>query len=90
MGSLDPLGAIFPREDIVKVVHNAPFERCILGEVGLELRGVFDSLKAVRHICGGKIKGGFGLASVCRRELGIELDKGEQSSDWSRRPLSES
>ena len=25
---------------------------------------------------------------VCERELGIELDKTEQTSDWSARPLS--
>jgi ribonuclease D len=24
---------------------------------------------------------------VCERELGVSLDKGEQTSDWGRRPL---
>ena len=31
--------------------------------------------------------GGHGLAMVCERELGVSLDKGEQTSNWSRRPL---
>ena len=28
------------------------------------------------------------LREVCRRDLGIEVDKAEQASDWARRPLS--
>lgn len=31
--------------------------------------------------------GGHSLARVCERELGIELDKSCQTSNWSRRPL---
>jgi ATP-dependent Lhr-like helicase len=32
---------------------------------------------------------GSSLAAVCKRELGRSLDKTEQTSDWTRRPLSE-
>ncbi|MCA9559229.1 MAG: ribonuclease D [Myxococcales bacterium] len=71
----------------VKVVHNASFERRILGNVGLELDGVFDTLSASRRLRG-KQPDGHGLAAVCRRELGFTLDKGPQMSDWARRPLS--
>ena len=30
---------------------------------------------------------GHTLAKVCERELGASLDKSQQTSDWSRRPL---
>lgn len=29
------------------------------------------------------------MAMVCERELGIALDKNEQTSDWAQRPLSD-
>lgn len=32
--------------------------------------------------------GGHSLAMVCERELGLLLDNCEQTSDWTRRPLS--
>ena len=33
------------------------------------------------------ISEGHSLGTVCRRELGIKLDKRYQRSNWSRRPL---
>ena len=37
----------------------------------------------------GKVEGGHGLKAVCARELGVTLDKSEQTSNWARRPLSD-
>lgn len=34
-------------------------------------------------------EGGHTLREVCRRELGKPLDKSQQTSDWSQRPLSD-
>jgi len=86
---LAPLAGLLASEVVVKVIHNASFERRVLGAAGFEIRGVFDTLTASRAARGRSVLGGHGLAAVCERELGVELDKGEQTSDWTRRPLTE-
>ena len=60
----------------------------MLAGVGIEIKGVFDTLTVSRTLRGTNVLGGHGLAMVCERELGASLDKGEQTSDWARRPLS--
>lgn len=86
---LEPLTRIFESSDILKVIHNASFERSVLAKLNLTLVNVFDTLTASRRIRGKRIEGGHGLAAVCERELGRSVDKSEQTSDWTRRPLSE-
>ena len=86
---LAPLGGLLASEDVVKVIHNAEFERSVLGRLGFEIRGVIDTLEVSRERRGRDAAGGHGLAAVCARELGIELDKREQCSRWRRRPLTE-
>jgi len=75
---------------VVKVIHNASFERRVLAQHGIDILNVFDTLAMSRKIRGRPAQGGHGLAAVCQRELGIYLDKSEQTSDWMRRPLSKS
>ena len=84
---LSPLASVLMSERPAKVIHNAPFERRILGEQGYALRGVVDTLALSRALRGAKLVCGHGLAAVCKRELGITLDKGLQTSNWARRPL---
>lgn len=84
---LEPLARIFESPTIVKVIHNATFERSVLLRANISLANVFDTLAASRRIRG-KTPGGHSLAAVCRRELDKVLDKGQQVSDWTRRPLS--
>ena len=60
----------------------------MLAQAGIELNGVFDTLEASRAKYGPDVLGGHGLATVCERELGLSVSKGEQTSDWTRRPLS--
>lgn len=85
---LAPLGAVFASRDIIKVIHNAKFERRILAKEGLEIVAVFDTLDASRRNHGREILGGHGLAAVVARELKLHLNKSEQTSNWTHRPLS--
>ena len=73
---------------IIKVIHNARFERRILAKAGLEIAAVFDTLDASRRNHGRDVLGGHSLAAVVERELNLCLNKGEQTSNWTRRPLS--
>jgi ATP-dependent Lhr-like helicase len=87
VGDLAPLREVMSATRPQKVIHNARFERRVLAAVEVTLDGVFDTLEASRRIRGPEAIGGHGLAAVCERELGFSLDKGEQTSDWSHRPL---
>jgi ATP-dependent Lhr-like helicase len=80
------LAPLLSSQHPIKLIHNAKFERAVLGQYGLALDGVVDTITlsrrkhpedGVRH----------DLRSVCERELGYTLDKTAQKSDWTRRPL---
>ena len=60
----------------------------ILGAAGLLIEGVVDTLLSSRRLRGRDAPGGHSLAAVCERELGLALDKSEQTSNWACRPLS--
>lgn len=87
VGDLEPLRPLLASRDVLKVIHNAHFERRVLGELGLDVHGVYDTLDASRKLRGMKVRDGHRLESVCKRELGVTLSKNEQVSDWTRRPL---
>jgi ATP-dependent Lhr-like helicase len=88
VADLEPLAGVLGEATIMKVIHNASFERSVFARFGIGIAPVTDTLalSRKRH---GKIDGGHGLKAVCARELGIVLDKGEQTSNWARRPLTE-
>ena len=88
MEDFNPVARLMADESRMRVIHNAPFERRILRQEGMDIRNVYDTLVASREIYGRKTNGGHGLAAVCERELGVSLDKSCQRSNWSRRPLS--
>ncbi len=86
---LGALARLLRSPSVTKVIHNASFEKRILGASGIVIDPVFDTLAASRALCGRTVLGGHSLASVCERELGLLLDKSEQTSDWRKRPLSD-
>ncbi len=88
LDTLEPLREILERVRPVKIIHNAPFERSVLGRLGFRIDGVYDTLSVSRSLRGRRVEGGNSLGAVCRRELGIGLNKILQRSDWARRPLS--
>ncbi len=83
---LSPLAPLMADTQVPKVVHYAPFETEVMKRYGMPLRNVFDTC-AESRTQRGKVDGGHNLKAVCARELGIELDKTDQTSDWTRRPL---
>ena len=85
---LEPLARILESPAIVKVIHNATFERAVLQRSNIGIANVFDTLAASRRIRG-RQPGGHSLAAVCRRELDMVIDKTMQISDWTRRPLTD-
>ena len=87
LAPLDPLRPVMEGAEVLKVIHNADFEREMLGKHGIKIEGVYDTLAASRkkHRKGGV--SGHKLGDVCERELGIYLDKALQLSDWTTRPL---
>ncbi len=83
---LSALGRILVNADLPKVIHNAQFERSVLGGLGMEIEPVVDTLTLSRKKYG-QLGGGHALLAVARRELDVVLDKRWQTSDWTARPL---
>ncbi len=87
VGDLAPLSRVLGASAVEKIIHNAQFERSVLGALGIELENVYDTLVASRQRRGA-LGAGHSLRAACRRELDLVVDKGCQTSDWSARPLS--
>ena len=89
LDDLNPLTRLLSASGTLKLIHNASFERSVLGAHGLTIEPVLDTLARSRAMRGRSVEGGHSLKAVCARELGVELPKEEQTSDWTRRPLTE-
>jgi ATP-dependent Lhr-like helicase len=87
VGDLTPLECVMNAPRPQKVIHNARFERRMLASAGIGLLGVIDTLEVSRRVRGADALGGHSLGMVCERELGVTVDKSQQTSNWSRRPL---
>lgn len=82
---VSPLGPLLRDAQITKVIHNAAFERRVLGALGLEVTPVVDTLQLSRALRGRRLS--HRLDAVVDRELGMTMDKSAQTSRWEDRPL---
>ncbi len=83
---VSPLGVVMATPGITKVLHGSDFDITSLKrDFGWEFAGLFDTAIAARFLG----QRSFGLAAVVAAELGVRMEKGEQTSDWSIRPLPE-
>jgi ATP-dependent Lhr-like helicase len=83
------LSTILSSESTTNVIHHAPFEREVLGRHGLTIHPVVDTRELSARVHGEDVVGGHSLRAVCARELGMSLDKAEQTSRWTQRALSD-
>lgn len=82
---LEGLGQVLADPDVTKVFHDAEYDVLILKrEYGFDFRSLFDT-RVAAAVLGSSAPG---LASVLEGRFGVKLDKSQQRSDWSRRPLS--
>jgi DNA polymerase I len=93
MHLFEPLKAILENPEIVKIIHNAKFEyKWFLKKCGIFIQNPFDTMIASQLIYyndENDPKMAHNLGAVARRNIGEDLDKTEQSSNWGARPLSE-
>ena len=81
---LTPLAPLLADPSIVKVVHGGENDVMSLRrDFGFGFETLFDTAIAARLLGDREV----GLQALVRNELGLELDKGSQRDDWSRRPL---
>ncbi len=64
MEDFNPVARLMADESRMRVIHNAPFERRILRQEGMDIRNVYDTLVASREIYGRKTTGGHGMLST--------------------------
>jgi DNA polymerase-1 len=75
---------VLTQPSTVKIFHNAKFDLKFLRQAGLQVHGPFiDTMLASQLLDAGLRSRRHGLADVVRHFLHAELDKDEQSSDWS-------
>lgn len=84
---LTPLFELFDQPEVVKVLHSASQDMEILLQTAGRLpRTTFDTQVAAMVAGYGEQ---VGYASLTKQVTGAQLDKASQSTDWSRRPLTE-
>ncbi len=84
LSDLSPLAPILGDRSVLKVVHGGDNDvTSMRRDFGFTFRTMFDTAIAARLLGDTEV----GLQALVRNELGIELDKGSQRDDWSKRPL---
>lgn len=81
---LAPLAPLFADASVLKVVHGGDNDvTSMRRDFGFTFRSMFDTAIAARLLGDTEL----GLQALVRNQLGVELSKGSQRDDWSKRPL---
>lgn len=82
--NLDGFGAVLADPKRVKLFHDGEYDVLIFKRsYGFKFANIFDT-RIAAAATGSKTPG---LASVMEEHFGVKLDKSQQRSDWSKRPL---
>ncbi|QNH63248.1 ribonuclease D [Hymenobacter sediminicola] len=85
---LEPLWVILREPAVAKVFHSCKSDILLLDEVyGVHVRNIVDT--SVQYTLLGESDNNISLGRLIQAELGLEVDKGEQKSNWLKRPLTE-
>jgi len=82
---LRPLWEVFENEEIQKMLYSGSEDIALLKAMGCSIRNVFD-VQIAATLCNHPARN---LGGLIETETGIALDKSQQQSDWSKRPLTE-
>jgi ribonuclease D len=88
VGSLDPLVELFANPDILKVFHAARQDLELFWHSHRCLPAPIFDTQIAAPLLGYPEQ--MGYASLVKERLGLEIDKSETRTDWSRRPLTPS
>jgi ribonuclease D len=81
---LSALAPVFADASVLKVLHGGDNDvTSMRRDFGFSFRTMFDTSIAARLLGDTEV----GLQALVRNELGVELSKGSQRDDWSKRPL---
>ena len=85
---LEPLWAILRDPATAKVFHSCKSDILLLDELyGVHVRNIVDT--SVQYTLLAEADNNISLGRLIQQELGLEVDKGEQKSNWLKRPLTE-
>jgi ribonuclease D len=85
---LEPLWAVLRDPAVEKVFHSCKSDILLLDELyGVHVCHITDT--SVQYMLLGESDNNISLGRLIQAELGIEVDKGEQKSNWLKRPLTE-
>ena len=83
---LAPLGAVLADRSRCKIFHDGEYDVLLFKrEYGFEIANIFDTRVAAAALGYESV----GLAGVLERHFDVVLDKKQQLSDWSKRPLTD-
>ncbi|QIX60695.1 hypothetical protein HER32_05710 [Hymenobacter sp. BT18] len=85
---LEPLWEVLRNPAVEKVFHSCKSDILLLDELyGVHVRPITDT--SVQYTLLAESENNISLGRLIQTELGLEVDKGEQKSNWLKRPLTE-